>query len=104
MSVASEAVKQLVLLIYTSATIEEVSETYRWSADGPPLERIVWSASPSASRNGRRQQEIDVLLGTHSENSKQNLPNVSDGGVTKPLGTLRMLKIKLDDQCTIRKS
>jgi len=83
--------------VYTTATTEELSETYRWSAGVPPLERIVWSASPSASRSGRRQQEIDVLQGTHSENNKQNVPHVSDGVVTKPLGSLCMPRVKLDD-------
>jgi len=83
-------------LVHTVSTTEEVLETYRSSAGGPPLERIVWSASPSASRSGRRQQEIDVLQDTHSENNKQNVPNVSDGGVTKPLGTSCMPRIIQD--------
>jgi hypothetical protein len=74
-----------------------MSETYHWSAGGPPVERIVWSPLPSASRIGRRQQEIDVLQGTHSESNKQNVPTVSDGGVTKQFGNVWMPRIKLDD-------
>lgn len=79
---------------------QKVSETYRWSAGGPPQERIVSSASPSASRNGRRQQGIDASQGTHSEKNERSIPDVSVDGVTQQLCTLYVPRIELDDECT----